>query len=358
MSTVNASDTGHCFLGKEVSVADIRTELQGLWAADGAGTRASLINFAIYNEAENTLEPNSRLLASITREHACRALLINNVQSCTPGEEPVRAWITAHCQLRGGSKSVCSEQLSFLLQCGGTRHVRNIVFAHLDSDLPLVFWWQGELNEHFEDRLYSVIDRLIIDSADWNDPLDGFKRLNDALQDTSSRFCINDLAWSRTEKLRRALSDCFEDRAALAQLSELSCISIVHGPHGRIPATLLAAWIAQQTNLVPTGPRTLVSAAGRNVQLELRTEDSASTVGCLTLSSAGGRFTFERDVGFPFIRSRIEIGGRINEQLIPAPRDRRSTLVSDQLGHAGSMHSCFPNMSLLEPLLGNLNPMP
>ena len=43
--------------------------------------------------------------------------------------------------------------------------IPNIVFAHLDSDLPLYLWWQGDLTQNFDERFYSVMDLLFVDSA-------------------------------------------------------------------------------------------------------------------------------------------------------------------------------------------------
>ena len=72
---------------------------------------------------------------------------------------------------------MCSEQLSFVLEGGDAAQVQNIVFAHLDSDLPLVVWWQADLTQNFEERFYSRIDTLIIDSSRWTDPVRQFDAL-------------------------------------------------------------------------------------------------------------------------------------------------------------------------------------
>ena len=338
-------------LGKEVSVDQIERELKQLWVHDGADARASLMNFAIYSEDRDTLSHNSTLLSTITLEHACRALLICNLQSCSLEESPVRAWITAHCQLRDGKKSVCSEQLSFLLQCDGNRHVRNIVFSHLDSDLPLVFWWQGELNDNFEDRLFSVIDRLIIDSADWEDPLDGFRRLKAAYEDDSSRFAANDLAWSRTHKMRRALSDCFENASYAAELNSLKEIRLVYGPKGKIPALMLAAWVAQQLGLDSDQGKGFVDSKGAPVSLKLEQQPSSSTVGSLLLTTENGSFELRRDMGVPFIKTIAHLGDQTSEDLIPAERDKRSAHISAQLERAGNNSLYFPMVSVLEGML-------
>jgi hypothetical protein len=87
-----------------------------------------------------------------------------------PGSESpdVRAWITAHCQLGdGGNRHICSEQLAFLVRGCGHNVVANTLFAHVDSDLPLTLWWQGEFSGNWEPYLFTEIDRLMIDSSEW-----------------------------------------------------------------------------------------------------------------------------------------------------------------------------------------------
>src|SRR4030095_8163150 len=130
--------------GLPVEVGQIDRELKKLWdASGGVMTRASLINLAVYSEAPDSLGRNTAIISQITENHACRAIVI----AADPGSKKseVEAWISAHCHVsQAGRKQVCSEQLSFLLkgkQCG---LLPNIVFAQLDSDLPLYLWWQEE----------------------------------------------------------------------------------------------------------------------------------------------------------------------------------------------------------------------
>jgi hypothetical protein len=78
-------DTLAC-LGTEVPLTKIDRALKELWESDVAKTRASLINFAIYSEDADSLTENNDLLAKITAENACRALMI----TCLPEVKPQR----------------------------------------------------------------------------------------------------------------------------------------------------------------------------------------------------------------------------------------------------------------------------
>jgi glucose-6-phosphate dehydrogenase assembly protein OpcA len=175
------ADYNYQVLGKEVTIGSVDKELRLLWEQDKASTNASLMNLAVYSEEDGAILKNSELVQEITSEHACRAILIG-IDRKNP-ETSIRAWITAHCHLSAGRKSVCCEQLAFQLTGRATGRLRNTVFAHLNSDLPLVFWWQGELSPIFSERLYSLIDRFVFDSSQWSNPAESFKCIEKALQD-------------------------------------------------------------------------------------------------------------------------------------------------------------------------------
>src|SRR5438874_10565309 len=129
-------------LGQSVEIGKIGQELKKLWQeGESAMTRASLINLAVYSEKSGSLEKNTQLIARITENHACRALVIGANRNSK--EDRVEAWINAHCHItRAGSKQICSEQLSFSLEGPCVKLLPSIVFSHLDSDLPLYLWWQ------------------------------------------------------------------------------------------------------------------------------------------------------------------------------------------------------------------------
>src|SRR5712691_7248872 len=93
--------------GMPVEVGQITRELKKLWdAGDGAATRASLINLAVYSEAPDSLGKNTAIISRITENHACRAIVI--AANPTAKENRVEAWISAHCHVsRAGSKQVC-----------------------------------------------------------------------------------------------------------------------------------------------------------------------------------------------------------------------------------------------------------
>lgn len=322
-ATLYDSDLG--LLGLETPISRIDRSLKQLWEGDEAKTRASLINLAIYTEDSGALAANNDVLEHVAAQHACRALLILALPQVQPPR--ARAWIQALCRPYQGKQTVCSEQLSFVLEGGGAAQVQNIVFAHLDSDLPLVVWWQADLTKNFEERFYSRIDTLIIDSSRWTDPARQFDALLAAMGAETADFDVRDLAWTRSHFMRTALASCFQDAAALQNLSKLRVIRITHLRGQRTSALLLAAWINQRLQTT--------------LSLELIEKDSGPALQSLVLEGDGVRGEVRRDCDSQFVQVCTTCGEHNHQELLPADVDSDAELVSEQLSrfHGSTLYS-------------------
>ena len=232
--------------GIAVEIGKIDRELKKLWAeGGGAKTRASLINLAVYSEAPGSLPINTKIISDMTEDHACRAIVISaNPQA---KENRVEAWINVHCHVsRTGSKQVCSEQLSFLLEGPSARLLPNIVFSQLDSDLPLVLWWQGELSDPMDPQLWAWVDRVVYDSQTWKDFRTQMERLETAQSEAKQRIVLCDLNWTRLYQIRLALAQFFDHPSMQKRFDEIENVEINFAPGFRSTALLLAGWLAAQ----------------------------------------------------------------------------------------------------------------
>lgn len=337
-------------LGQEVPLSQVDKALKDLWGKDEARTRASLMNFAIYSEDPGSVGANTRLLEEITREHACRGLLLLALPG---GEAHARAWITAHCQLHEGHKSVCSEQISFVLEGGTMNQVRNIVFAHLDSDLPLVCWWQNDLTANFSERFYSVMDILFVDSSCWRDPAHDFEVLAAALDEGTARFRTYDLSWLRSHLFRTALAACFSSSAALGELRAIESVEIAHSRGHRLAGLLIAAWIGVRLKckLEPAAGIKLVTPEGTAIGVRLRECGTGEALQRIELRSANASFSVSRDCGAAHVCTKVEIGGHRHDQMLPADPATDAELISEQLSRLGCQSLYLQMVPMLRGML-------
>ena len=328
-------------LGVEVPVAEIEKELRQLWEVDSARTNASLMNLAVYSEKEAALGTNSDIVRELTREHACRALLIGLDRSVE--EKSIRAWITAHCHLAHGQKSVCCEQIAFHLTGVSRGRFRNTVFAHLQSDLPLVFWWQGDLSPIFTEGLYSRIDRLIIDSSDWSDPCESFKRVLTAIEENN--VIVQDLAWTRTYHYRLAVAALYDDPIAQQALAATKQIKIKANAKHRHSALQLLAWFtdlagwdrAQDlfSDVETKGSYRFSKQNGDLVDVEISYGADCAPIASIEVIADEVTVRVSRDVDAKYLRHELIALGHQIDIHGPADSDVSADLVGDQLSRGG-----------------------
>ena len=248
-ASTSISIPGTEVLGRPVEISKIEKELQILFMGDGENeggvARASLTNLAIYNEDRSAIIADNEVLQQVTMEAACRAILIS--ADTRAKEVNAQAWVQANCQIGGeGEKTVCTEQISFCLSGDSSNLIRNLVFANLDSDLPLVFWWRGEFSHTFEERLYSRIDRLIFDSESWEQPRNQFLRLAEAQRDEASHLTAHDLAFTRLNPVRHAIANTFDRPRIGEKVSSMKEVKIRFAEGHLMSGLYLGAWIASQ----------------------------------------------------------------------------------------------------------------
>src|SRR5215510_5129636 len=285
-------------LGAPVELGKIEHELKKLWReGEGAMTRASLMNLAVYSEQPGSLNDNTQLMARITENHACRAIVIE--ADCQSREDRVDAWISAHCHVSGaGSKQVCSEQISFLLKGGCTTQLPGIVLSHLDSDLPLYLWWQEEFREPIDPQLWTWVDRVIYDSHGWSDFGSQIRLLELMQEEANQRIVLCDLNWTRLDNLRFALAQFFDHPASHHRLAKISKVRIDFAPGCRSTALLFVGWLAAQLSwhieeVKSSRELRFIGTSAQHIDVELREGDGQSVHGiALTSGDVEFRVTY------------------------------------------------------------------
>lgn len=327
-------------LGLAVEISKIDRELKKLWAESaGAMTRASLINLAVYSEASGSLERNTQLIARIAQNHACRAIVIGANPAAK--ENRVEAWISAHCHVsKAGGKQICSEQLSFLLEGPCTSLLPSIVFSHLDSDLPLHLWWQGEFHDPMDPQLWAWVDRLMYDSHDWKDFDTQMRLVETAQEEAKQRVVLCDLNWTRLDKLRVAVAQFFDHPASHHHFDEIESAQIDFAPDFRSTAVLLAGWLGAQLNWRAEPTRNanefaFTDSQDRKIDVVL-SERAGEPVSRIVLSSGGIEFVVAHAKGadlFEVWRGKRE--EKCARQMMPSGSNDPVVLMSDELMRGG-----------------------
>lgn len=260
-----------------VDVAQVERELRQLWqlAGDSSSqriTRACLFNLVAYCESAADHEHVTGVLSEITGRHPCRAIVLL-AEPDAPADS-LDAAISAHCHLAGGGgKQVCCEQISIHATGKSVTRLAGAVLPLLESDLPTVLWWYGNILARPElfQRLRTVADRVVFDSAATELP---------ALAAVIDDRCA-DLGWTRLALWQQLLAEAFVPGVDAAE--------IVHGcgPGARQRGELLAGWLTAQL-----GPGLRVSLTGQE-------DRDSTTVGLIavTLRGAGAEICVRKNHG-------------------------------------------------------------
>jgi len=342
-------------LGTPVDLGNIEQELKKLWHdGEGAMTRASLMNLAVYSEEPGSLQHNTQLMAEITENHACRALVIE--ADCNANEDHVSAWISAHCHVSSvGSKQVCSEQISFLLKGHCTTQLPNIVLSNLDSDLPLYLWWQEEFRESIDSQLWTWVDRVIYDSHGWSDFRSQIRLLELMRQEANRRIVLCDLNWTRLDNLRFALAQFFDHPASHHRLSKIDRLRIDFAPGFRSTAILFVGWLAAQlkwhiNEVKSVHELRFVGASERHIDVELR-ERNGHPLHDIALTSGDVEFR----VTYAQCGDLLEVSRTQREirhpQLMPAGNNDPVGLISEELIRGGPHHVYLNALNCIRDLL-------
>jgi glucose-6-phosphate dehydrogenase assembly protein OpcA len=343
-------------VGLPVEVSKIDQELKRLWQeSEGAATRASLVNLAVYSEDAGSLSKNTQLMANITENHACRAIVIE--ADCSAKENRVEAWISAHCHVSGaGSKQVCSEQISFLLKGGCTELLPSIVFSHLDSDLPFYLWWQQEFREPMDPQLWTWVDRVIYDSQGWKDFRAQMRLLESAEQEANQRIVLCDLNWTRLDSVRFALAQFFDHPASHHNFAKINRLRIGFAPGFRSTAVLFAGWLAAQLNWrseKAEAPNKLsfVSPSNQKIDVELR-EQPGEPISEVAMQTSDVEFLVTHAKWGDLLEvSRGKPGYKRMPQLMPAGKNDPVSLMSEELARGGPHHVYLHAVNRVRDLL-------
>ncbi len=342
--------------GMPGEIGKIDRELKKLWEDGGEMmSRASLMNLAVYSEAPGSLEHNTQLVSAITEDHACRAIVIA-ADPAAPTDQ-VEAWISAHCHVsRAGSRQICSEQVSFSLKGASAKLLPNIVFAHLDSDLPLYLWWQGEFHDPMDAQLWSRVDRLVYDSQNWGDFGAQMKLVENAQHNAKQRVVLCDLNWTRLVHMRLALAQFFDAPAIRARLGEIDRVKIEFASGYRSTAVLLAGWLAAQLRW-EAGPRRSDSALdfqganGRAISVSL-IEKEGGPISLCTVAAGADEFHVRQAEGSDLLDAYMQTEGTLRmHQLMPAGSNDPAELVDEELMRGGPHRVYLRAVSTVRQLL-------
>jgi glucose-6-phosphate dehydrogenase assembly protein OpcA len=215
-------------------VAEIERQLATLrresaLRSSGPDLRTSVMTHMAWVPAE-WMGAARKTLSGLAERHPSRTIILVPAPEADDGLD---ANVSLRCfPLRDGHGHVCSEVIELRLRGNRASVPASIVTPLLISDLPAFLRWRGQppFGEAEFQQLVDVVDRLVVDSAEWQELPASFGRLAQIFD----RVAVSDIAWSRSLLWRRELALLWP---GIAEMRELR----VEGPYA--DALLLAGWL-------------------------------------------------------------------------------------------------------------------
>jgi glucose-6-phosphate dehydrogenase assembly protein OpcA len=333
------ASTAQVALGKGIEAAKLERELNAMWlemstpvgngGTGGAGVvRACVLNLVVYAEGAEERAEVDELLAEVVERHPCRAIVLTAERGAV--EPRLEGFVSTRCQLSSrGSKRICGEQITIEAAGPAVDTASSAVAPLLVPDVPVFLWWKNI--PHYDDKLFTrlagMADRIVIDSASFDQPHEDLRRLASLLE--GGRLRLSDLNWGRLTSWRALVAgfwDVADYRDSLAQVEK---IVIEYDPpdlsHEQIaPKALLAlGWIASSLGWEVSDEG--AAFADRRAQFRFKGIDGRTIDAMLTATSdAAGRdgwltsLTISTSVGDEFFvdllqeERRLRTGARLH----------------------------------------------
>jgi len=170
-------------------------------------------------------------LAGLAERHPSRGILL------LPRPDDPRDELDAQVDVRSFrddalGREVCAEVIAIRLNGPRANAPASVVLPLLIPDLPVFLRWRGELPFGTQplEELLDVVDRIIVDSREWEEPEADLVRLAPLVE----RVALSDISWARTQPWRQAIA------ALWPGVAEASTLRVA-GPEA--DALLLAHWL-------------------------------------------------------------------------------------------------------------------
>ncbi|HEV8535761.1 MAG TPA: glucose-6-phosphate dehydrogenase assembly protein OpcA [Candidatus Limnocylindria bacterium] len=248
------------------SVAELERELTRLRRAQNAHAReqgrtvarASVLNLIVYADRESHARRAARSIADLALRHPSRAIVVLADRGPREGVEP-SIEMYCHLPIADDARQVSYEQILLRARGDVDDRIASAVIPLLVPDLPIFLWWTGTppLGRRSFGDLLRLVDRLVVDSADFARPEATLPVIARISESARGRFGLTDLNWTRLTPWREIVTAFFDVPAWRGFLDGITGVRVGFAVDmdGRdihpSQALLLVGWLASRLGWRP-----------------------------------------------------------------------------------------------------------
>lgn len=245
-------------LDSSFTVESIESELKHAWSQLGQQAennktapplRTSILTLVVIARGDVEITHARETLHRLVRVLPSRIILVAVRREMSS----IQARVSAHCSFSTSNQASCYELIEIETAQSNLRPIPSILTQLEISDLPTFIWWIGSVDLRSPEfsRISGAAQRVIIDSARFNHPLDSMRHYADYMARKDGVQAGTDLTWSRLLAWRELLAQSFDSPAAQELLSSLQRIDMTFDPGYEADALLTAGWLTSRLGWEP-----------------------------------------------------------------------------------------------------------
>jgi glucose-6-phosphate dehydrogenase assembly protein OpcA len=352
---------------RHVDPAAIERELAALWRAEaeahkkagGNGkplARTLLLNLLVFAPDQAAADLARDDVAALTGRQPSRAILM--VADDRAPEAGIDAWVSIFCTTPqgNGATRVCGEQITVEANGPAILDLPGTILPLLLANLPTFLWWQAGLPfaHPIFDSLSRVVDRVVLDSLTFADPLADLGEVARAARNGRFPAIVTDLGWARLTPWRALTAQIFDPQAMRPYLNQLESVRVSYYEGSPAPAWLFAGWLASRLEwkLSSRESSGMRFADGQTIELATVPADG-ETPGYFAAAELrtrdGAVFEVARCPNDCAV-TRLNVGGRQTEHVVPVRHETSAEWLDRELNRLAHSATFEAAVSLISNL--------
>jgi glucose-6-phosphate dehydrogenase assembly protein OpcA len=249
---------------KTLDVEVVERELAELWKQtagerdtddDTAVMRARVANLLVFVTNAEALEHAHQMLNELTAIHPSRVLMM--LGAIHDEDLDIEMSVESICQTdkRSGAKRLTCEEVTLKARGKFVSELPSAALPLLVPDLSTFLWWRNapQVANKVFDTLLRATDRLVIDSAEFDDPERNLLETNKLYgHEQFNHVGVSDLNWARLTLWRGLLADFYDVLPYQSSLetidsAQIDYVAPEHYSTSVAPqALLIAGWLASR----------------------------------------------------------------------------------------------------------------
>ena len=216
--------------------------------------RSRVANLMVFLANESEIAEAQETIGELSVIHPCRALMVVGERDAE--DRDIELYVSAVCQSGKPSpaRHLCCEEVTLIARGHFASELPSAAIPLLVPDLPVFLWWRDVLRfDKIFSRLSQAADRLILDSADFQNPLSDLSSLAQFFnRDEHEAVAISDVNWARLTSWRSLLASFYDVQKYRIELDRINDVQIDFVAPGSRPealapqALLIAGWLASR----------------------------------------------------------------------------------------------------------------